>query len=519
MTGQYDMIIIGAGLTGLSTALAWKKIHPQPESRVLVLERNPIPGGCVTTFARQGFKFDTTQIIPNVNDLLEFFDIDIPLKRFEGYYARHFMVDPTHKTVPIYNIPSSVAEFSQSLQEKYPEDAPAIKKFFDYCVAMYAELQWLKTEPRWHQLPSILIHCPKIIANSSKTYQQFLMKFGFKNKEVTRILDTFSSFSGLSGDRCAALLTACAMITTLNGSYRPEKGFIQFPVALKKKAEEFGVEFRFRTTVKQILVNGNKVLGVITEKGGELLAHHVVCTADTKVAYRDLLGYDILKKLSTRFHKKVHEAAMSPSGFSIHLGLDDDINLAALGFNCGYNVLTSGADALSQLFEGWDRDELIQSDNCFHIAAICPSLMTGGKNTLILHVVPVPANYWIRLKQENRMLYDQQKQTVAAFYINKIEQYMIPDLKKHILFTDISTPATYLHYLGTPTGSQYDMLPVPSNFGKNRLPTRTPVKGLFVPKFSHGIWPCMQAGLQVTDMITGGKIMKGNSSYSHPKSK
>ena len=92
--------------------------------------------------------------------------------------------------------------------------------------------------------------------------------------------------------------------------------------------------------------------------------------------------------------------------------------------------------------------------------------------------------------------------------------HMIPNLKEHILFTDITTPATYKRYIGSPTGSQYDMLPVPSNFGKNRLPTRTPIKGLFLPKFSHGIWPCLQAGLQVVDMISGGKIMQGNSSLS-----
>jgi hypothetical protein len=48
--------------------------------------------------------------------------------------------------------------------------------------------------------------------------------------------------------------------------------------------------------------------------------------------------------------------------------------------------------------------------------------------------------------------------------------------------------------------------------GKNRVKTRTPVKGLFIPKFSHGIWPSIQAGLQVVDMISGGKIMDGNSS-------
>jgi hypothetical protein len=90
---------------------------------------------------------------------------------------------------------------------------------------------------------------------------------------------------------------------------------------------------------------------------------------------------------------------------------------------------------------------------------------------------------------------------------------MIPGLRDHIKLIDVSTPATYARFIGSPTGSNYDMLPVPGNFGKNRLKTRTPVKNLFHPKFSHGIWPSMQAGLQVVDMISGGKIMNGNAAY------
>jgi len=74
-----------------------------------------------------------------------------------------------------------------------------------------------------------------------------------------------------------------------------------------------------------------------------------------------------------------------------------------------------------------------------------------------------------------------------------------------------------MRYINSPTGSNFDMLPVPENFGKDRLPTRTPVKNLFLPKFSHGIWPSMQAGLQVADMISGGKIMNGASRYQRPE--
>ena len=72
---------------------------------------------------------------------------------------------------------------------------------------------------------------------------------------------------------------------------------------------------------------------------------------------------------------------------------------------------------------------------------------------------------------------------------------------------DVATPATFERYLGSTGGANFDMLPVPSNFGMHRLPSRTPIPGLFLPKFSHGIWPSLQAGLQMVDMITGGEVM------------
>ncbi len=513
----YKLVVVGAGITGLSTALAWKKAYPGADNDVIVLERNPIVGGCVTTFAREGFRFDTTQIIPDVSDLLEFFGVDVPLKRFEGYYARLFMANTSDSSARIVPIPSSFDAFEKMLAEKYPDDSKSITNFFSYCRAMHNELNYLKTEPKWYQLPGILVHCQKILLNSSKTYHQFLNKFRFKNPEVFQILDTFSSFSGLSGNRCAALLTACAMVTTLKGSYRPEKGFIQFPIALRKKAEEQGVEIRTKSEVKRIIIENGKACGVELADGESIISTHVVCTTDTKVTFNNLVGIENQKHNKSSYFKKVQSIQMSPSGFSIQLGLDDGIDLEKLGFNCGYNVLSSGADAFEKMFDSWDGGELIQSDDCFHLAVICPSLMTGGKPTLIIHVVPVYAEYWIRLKDENPEKYAAEKQKITDFYIGKVEQYMIPNLRKHIEFTDISTPATYKKYIGSPTGSQYDMLPVPGNFGKNRLPTRTPIKGLFVPKFSHGIWPSMQAGLQVVDMITGGKIMDGNSSYKSKK--
>ena len=55
------------------------------------------------------------------------------------------------------------------------------------------------------------------------------------------------------------------------------------------------------------------------------------------------------------------------------------------------------------------------------------------------------------------------------------------------------------------------MAPYPDNFGRTRLPMRTPVAGLFQPKFVHGVFGSMLAGIQVNDMIAHRGIMNGNT--------
>jgi phytoene dehydrogenase-like protein len=160
---------------------------------------------------------------------------------------------------------------------------------------MHAELRHLKTEPTFLQLFGILFHCRRIIANSVKTYKQFLERFNFSRREVYEILDTFSSFSGLSGNRCASLLTACAMITTLYGSFRPRKGFIQFPQCLRKAYEEKGGKILLSTQVEKILTKDSKVIGVELSDGRIIHSEIVVSTAETQVTFGKLLDYEQLR--------------------------------------------------------------------------------------------------------------------------------------------------------------------------------------------------------------------------------
>jgi len=510
---KFGLIVIGGGMTGLSTALTWALNHDVKKEPVLLIEKNPKTGGFVTSYEREGFLFDTCQMIPNISDILDYLGIEIDLKKFKGYYMRIFIVDPKTDEVKVLELPSGVEDFKKQLMEKYPANANQIKEFLDYSRAMYLELYNLKVEPTASEIFKTLRKCPKIVKNASKTFKSYFEKFEITEDDVIDIFNVFAEFSALPSEQVSAIVPISAMNSFLDGAFRPTKGFIEFSRKIEEKLKNLGGEVLLKTKVSKILVEGGRAKGVKLENGNEIHSDYVVTTIDPKVAMIEMIGLDVIRELNKKYAKKVEEVKISCSSMNLSIGLDDKIDLDALGMDCGYNVITTGGDTFDRLFDSYEKGEIGFKDDRFHLGVICPSLTTGGKPNITVRITPVPLGNWLELHENNPEEYKKQKQKWADFFIDKIEKYLIPDLKKHIKVIDVSTPATYARYSGSPTGSIYDMAPYTNNFGRTRLKMRTPIEGLFQPKFVHGVFGCLLAGMQVNDMILDRKIMDGNARY------
>ena len=511
LTEKKAMIVIGGGITGLSSAITWVINHDTKKETVLLIEKESKTGGYVTSYNRKGYLFDTCQMIPNISELLEYLGIEIDFKKFTGYYTRLFLVDSDTEDVRTIELPSGLETFKQKLMEEYPNYANQIAKFLDHSRAMYLELFKLQMEPKFIDILKIIFTCPKILKNSSKTFKEYFDQFGIKDQEVIEIFDAFAAFSGLPGNKAAALITIGAMNSLLDGAFRPTEGFIEFPKQMEKRYLELGGEVLLRTKVQKILVENGVVKGVLLENNKKIYSDFVITTIDPKVAMKELVGMETIREIDPKYADKVEKVKMSVSSMNIALGLDNEIDLAGLGMDCGYNVVTTGGDSFEKLFEDFENEKFGFTEKRFHMGVICPSLTTGGKPNITIRVVPMALADWTTLRERNPTKYKEKKEELADFFIDLVEKFLIPDLKKHIKIIDISTPATYARYSGSPTGSIYDMAPYPDNFGRTRLKMRTPIKGLFQPRFVHGVFGSLLAGLQVNDMILEGKIMNGNA--------
>ncbi|MFW9818259.1 MAG: phytoene desaturase family protein [Candidatus Thorarchaeota archaeon] len=510
---KYGLIVIGGGMTGLSTALTWAINHDVINDPILLIEKEPKAGGYVTSYERDGFLFDTCQMIPNISELLDYFGIEIDLKKFKGYYMRIFVVDPKTDHVNVLDLPSGLDTFKKQLMEKYPNNANEISNFLDYSREMYLELYNLKVEPSVADIFKTLVKCPKIVKNASKTFKEYFDKFGITEHELVEIFNVFAEFSALPSEQVSAIVPISAMNSLLDGAFRPTKGFIEFSRKIEERLKNLGGEVLLNTKVNKILVEEGKVKGVKLENGEEFYSEYIVTTVDPKLAMKEMVGLDVIRELDKKYAKKVEDVKMSCSSMNLSIGVDNEIDLEALGLDCGYNVITSGGDTYDRLFDSYEKGEIGFTDNRFHLGVICPSLTTGGKPNLTVRITPIPIGNWVELREKDVEEYKKEKLKWAEYFIDKVEKYLIPDLRKHIKTLDISTPATYARYSGSPTGSVYDMAPYTNNFGRTGLKMRTPIEGLFQPKFVHGVFGCLLAGMQVNDMILEGKIMNGYARY------
>ena len=505
---QYDLIIIGAGISGLATGLMWLK--NTEGKKTLIIDKNPYTGGYSTTFKRGEYVFETTQLFPDIIEMMEYLGLEIKLKKYEKDFMRRIVVHEDE--FDEYKIPAGAENFTSYLKTKFPDDADKIEKLMEYSISMFAQVRKLKVIPTLKDTLVTPFKAPKVIANLNRTYSYLLDKFEITNPKLREVMETFTSFSGVPSDRASAIYATGAMLSSMTRCFRPYGYFDEFPANMTKLFQKWEGEVRLNAEVEKIVIDNNKVSGVKIKGDDKIIrANKVVTTIDPMVAMRQLVGDE---NLPPKYINRLENTVMSASSINIALGLDDKIDLAGMDLDYPYNVVSTGLGTSEKLFDGFLKGDNAFSEDCFHAAVICPSLTTGAKNTITIRCTPFGISKWLEWRDNDPEKYKAEKERWGDFFINIAEKYFIPGLSKHIVFKDIATPATYSRYSGSPTGSIYDMASIVTQFGPKRLPFKTPVENLFQPKFAHGLYGCMMNGVQMVDMLLDRKFNDGNSLFN-----
>lgn len=503
----YDLVIIGAGVTGLSSGLMWLK--NTRGRKTLIIEKNPYPGGYITAYKRGGYVFETTQLFPDVVEILEYLGLDIKLKPYTGTFMRRMVVDGGE--VEEYRIPVGPDNFTEYLCEKFPHDAARIRKLMAYEVELFRQVRRLKVIPTLGDKLRTPFIAPKVVANLNRTYSGLLDAFDITNRKLREVLETFTAFSGVPASRASAIVAAGARLSTMTRCFRPYGYFDEFPAKMAAAFQRLGGEMRLGAEVERIVVKDGSVSGVIVRgDGGMIRAGAVITTIDPNVAMKRLVGEEYLSPV---YRRKLDGVVMSASSMNVSLGLDSRIDMKKMDLDPPYNVISTGLGTTEKLFDASQAGGHAFSKDCFHMAVLCPSLVTGPPNTVTIRGVPFGLGEWAVWRAKDPKRYRAEKERWARFFIDIVERHFIPGLSRHIRVMDVATPATYARYSGSPTASIYDMAALVTQFGPKRLPMKTPVRNLYQPKFAHGIYGGMMNGVQVVDLMLDRAFNGGNSLF------
>ncbi|WP_413669507.1 1-hydroxycarotenoid 3,4-desaturase CrtD [Mucilaginibacter sp. Mucisp86] len=294
MPSSKKALIIGAGIAGIASAIRLAVKGYQVE----VYEANNYPGGKLSQFEQDGYRFDAG---PSLFTMPQYVDelFELAGKNPSDYFryqkldtvCRYFYEDGTRLTAY-----ADVDKFGKEVQAQTGEPAMAVNQYlansrriYDITNHVFLErsLHRLKTYLRWDTVKSIF-RFGKIDAFRSmhKANQSF-----FKDKRIVQFFDRYATYNGSNPYAAPATLNVIPHLEQHFGAYFPDGGMYSITWCLVQLAESVGVKFYYNNPVTEIILNGRAIKGIST-KEGTVEGDIVVSNMDIWFTYYKLLsGY------------------------------------------------------------------------------------------------------------------------------------------------------------------------------------------------------------------------------------
>ncbi|XP_017289341.1 inactive all-trans-retinol 13,14-reductase [Kryptolebias marmoratus] len=511
-----DVIVIGSGIGGLTAGATLAKAG----KKVLILEQHDQAGGCCHTYIEKGFEFDVGlhyigQVHENSLLRIAFDQITEGQLEFQKLH-QHF------DTIQIglgdekreYTIFSGKTEMKTHLIKQFPAEEEAIETFFKIMKISAKKTHYLATLkliPQWVSLfllKSGIADLVSPVFRLSGTCATEYMNTLTKNKDL-QILFSYL-FYGVPPKESSVLINALLIHHYKRGAYYPKGGASEIAFHIIRTIQKHGGNCLVRAPVSQILVNEKgAAYGVKVRKGQEEVELHapvVVSNCGVFTTFQKLLPpeirarRDVQKRLSTMKHGR--------GSFLVFCGFDgteEELGLVSTNF---WLFKDNDMDKSMEEFFALSKEEA--PDNVPMMFITVPSakdpeakLRHPGKScmTILTMVKYEWFEEWTDTTVRKRG--DEYLDYKSRFAENLFAWActVFPKIKDKLVFQDVATPLTNMHYLGSQRGAMYSAEHNLERFyaeavAKNRC--STPVKNLYISGqdvFSCGIAGALHGGL------------------------
>ena len=451
---KYDVVVIGAGISGLSSALTLVNRGLD----VLVLEQHNLPGGVSTSFVRGGVEFEAAlhemmSIGPkenrlNVGKFLENNGINIDWLRVDECFR--LVTDKYDVTVRAgingeYEIPArDITEACGGDEELYNE----IYNFFITCKNIYDGVNESSAKPM--SKVKLISKYPDLVKTAGYSTKEVLDNFNLP-KKAKEILSAYWMYVGNKTDDLPFTIYAFLVADYFGyGSYIPRHTSHEMSLKMAMRCEELGVQIEYEKRVEKILVENTKIIGVKLSDGTIINCDYVVSGAYPNKVYSEMIEPKM--EITPSMIKYVNAKEIGCSCFSVILLLDKDYK--DLGIT---NYATFFAPYGMDLDRIWEEGKTSGPWN--YITSVCVNVINkdaSPKGTTIYSItyLPLPSAF----KDVTPETYEMIKEKNANYFIELESKRLGVNLKNHILEMEIETPVSVSHYVGSWMGSIYGFM-------------------------------------------------------------
>ena len=480
---KYDVVIIGSGLGGLACG----RILSEAGERVLVLESGTQAGGCLQSYKRKGFAFDTGfHYVGGLDEGQSLYAafrllglLSLPWKRLDAEFDRVTIGERT------FAFAQGFDAFTWRLTEDFPEESDALRR--------YARLLQQMSVQQWDALNP---HNNEPFASSplfDRNAYQYLTET-FRNPLLIQVLSGTSLKTELRRESLPLFSFLHGNSSFVESSWRLAGDSSLLVQALVDGIRANGGEVVCRARVTELVERGGKLAYAVCSNGERYEADLFI--SDIHPAQTcDLLKDELLLKKSYR--NRMHRLANTFGMFTVSLLLKPG---TVEYFNWNHYVYPKHADIWALPSEKGTVDGLLVS---------CRAPETGGRYARQIDLL-TPMSWeqcerWIHTQVGKRGAdYETMKQRLADACIALAEE-VVPGLRGQVEACYTSTPLTYRDYTSTPDGSAYGVRNDCNAPLATWLSPRTPVPNLFLTGQNlmlHGVH-----GVTMTALFTCAEIL------------
>lgn len=292
ITATMRIGIIGAGIAGIAAAVRLSAAGHQ----VTVFEANDYPGGKLSAFDLQGYRFDAG---PSLFTMPQYVDELFALsgERASDHFryqrvdtvCHYFWDDGTR--LQAWAHPDA---FAEEAEKQLGVSADSVRRFLRRSEKKYQLAGRTFLEKSLHKaatwlngtVAKALVQLPfyDLFSSMHDTHRKY-----FSHPKMVQLFDRFATYNGSNPYKAPGMLTIIPHFEHNIGVYYPEGGMHAITTSLYELSLRNGAQYRFSTPVTQIITQNGRVSGLRSADGQTHPFDAVVSNMDVYYTYKKLL--------------------------------------------------------------------------------------------------------------------------------------------------------------------------------------------------------------------------------------